>query len=253
MTSGTVAAPRLFSWRDWRDAGTALAFTAVIVFAGEAFGTAMTEAMRHLLPDTNATFIQVSGPVIVATYQVALLWFLAGWWFGAERRPALGLIGTPIAWWVWPAAIVGLYAVKAVISIAVLYVALNGAIPPLGGPPMLPATGDLSPFGALMRSPAWPLMLLGGIMAAIVEELLYRGYLSRTLEASRLGFWGGAAIAAIVWAALHVYYPWPMQIVLVAMGLALSWLRARTGSILPGMAWHIANNTIALVALRMLG
>jgi membrane protease YdiL (CAAX protease family) len=253
MSTRAVAASRPVSWYGWFDPIVALLITGIIVFAGEAFGVAVIEAMRRLLPDANAVFAQVSGPAVIATYQIALLWFITGWWFGAQRPQALGLAGAPVAWWVWPAALVGLYVLKAAVSIAVLFV-VHGAGPILpttsGG---VPQPTELSPFGALMRSPAWPLMLLGGIVAAVVEELLYRGYLSRTLEASRLGFWAGATIASVVWAALHVYYPLPMQVVLVAMGLALSWLRVRTGSILPGMVWHIANNTVALVALRFVG
>ncbi len=253
MTSTTISASRLFSWSPWRDAVTALLVTAVIVAAGEAFGAAATEALRYLLPSGEVVFVQVAGPLIVATYQIALLWFLASWWFGDGRRGALGLSEAPVAWWIWPAAIVGLYVVKIVISIAILLALHGQGAIPTPGAPVAPPTGDLSPFGALMRSPAWPLMLLGGMLAAVVEEILYRGYLSRVLEGSRLGFWLGAAVASIVWAALHLYYPLPMQIVLVIMGIALSWLRAKTGSILPGMAWHIANNTIALIALRLMG
>ncbi len=251
MSTGTIAGPRAVSWHGWRDAIVALVITATIVFAGEAFGAAVIEAMQRLLPDLNAMYPRVAGPAIVAAYQITLLWFIAGWWFGPERHQALGFFGMPVTWWVWPAAIIGLYIVKAIVSIAVLFV-VHGGGAIAGATPIPQPSGDLSPFGALMRSPAWPLMLLGGIIAAVVEELLYRGYLSRTLEASRLGFWVGATVASVVWAALHVYYPLPMQVVLVVMGLALSWLRARTGSILPGMAWHIANNTIALVALRLL-
>ncbi len=248
MAIGLVGETRVAPATAWREAAVALVFTVVIVVAGEAFGAAISEAAAHIWSDLNPVFTRVAAPVIVAGYQIALLWFVAGWWFGPERRQALGLYGTPVVWWVWPTAIVGLYALKAVVSIGVLYLAYGGGTVGSGS-----ATEALTPFAALMRSSAWPLMLAGGVLAAIVEELLYRGYLSRTLETSRLGFWGGAATASVLWAALHVYYPLPMQIVLVAVGFGLSWLRAYTGSILPGMAWHIANNTIALVALRMMG
>ena len=246
----TVATSRPLGLGDtgWREAALALGLTATIVFAGEAFGAAVTDLAARLVPDFNLAFAKVASPAVIAVYQIALLWFVMGWWHGAaDRRGALGLQAQPLRWWIWPAAIVGLYVLKVIVSIAVLFAA-HGAVPIATGAP----TADITPFGALMRSPAWPVMLLGGVLAAVLEELLYRGYLSRTLEASRLGFWGGTAVASIVWAALHVYYPLSMQVMLAVMGLALSWLRMRTGSILPGMAWHIVNNTVALVALRLM-
>jgi hypothetical protein len=95
-------------------------------------------------------------------------------------------------------------------------------------------------------------LVLAGIVAAIVEELVWRGWVSRTLERSPLGFWLGAIVASVLWAALHLYYPWTIQATLVVIGVALSWLRAKTGSIWPGAVWHVLNNVVALIALRFL-
>jgi membrane protease YdiL (CAAX protease family) len=231
----------------WRSALIALAVTGVIVVAGESFGATISEAVQRLTPDANPIFARLAAPVIVSTYQIALLWFVVGWLVGPiERRASLGLAWPALRWWHWFAAIGALYALKAVLSLAMVFAVQGADVTTV-------ATPGASPFGALMRTPAWPLMLLGGVLAAVVEEMLYRGYLSRTLEASRLGFWAGASVAAIVWAGLHAYYPFGMQVVLAVMGVALSWLRARTGSIYPGMAWHILNNSIALIALKLIG
>ena len=230
-----------------RQALTALAITFVVVFAGEAFGTFASDTAQHLTPDANPIFARLAKPAIIALYQIALLWFVVGWLSGSVERPnTLGLGWPAFRWWHWIACIGALYALKAGLSLVAVFTMQGADVTAV-------VTPSASPFGALMRSPAWPLMLLGGVLAAIIEELLYRGYLSRTLEASRLGFWGGAIIASIVWAGLHAYYPLGMQAVLAVMGVALSWLRARTGSIYPGMAWHIANNVIALVALKLIG
>ena len=254
MSLSEVAAPRPplpssteTTDRGWRHALIALAVTFVIVVAGESFGATISEAVLRLTPDTNPIFARLAAPAIVSTYQIALLWFVVGWLAGPiERRAALGLALPLFRWWHWLACVGALYALKAVLSLAMVFAVQGADVSAIAAP-------GATPFGALMRSPAWPLLLLGGVLAAIVEEILYRGYLSRTLEASRLGFWGGAVVAAILWAGLHAYYPLGMQVVLAVMGVALSWLRARTGSIYPGMAWHMANNVIALVTLKLIG
>ena len=235
----------------WREALVALAVTGVIVLAGETFGATLAETLFRVLPDTNPIFARLAAPAIVSIYQAVLLWFVVGWLAGPRGRlAALGLAMPSFRWPHWLACVFGLYVLKAVLSVVVVIVARDGG---MGAAAATGAAAGTSPFGALMRTPAWPLMLLGGIFAAVVEEMLYRGYLSRTLEASVLGFWPGAIVASIVWAGLHAYYPFGMQIVLAILGVALSWLRARTGSIYPGMTWHVANNTIALLALKAIG
>ena len=69
-----------------------------------------------------------------------------------------------------------------------------------------------------------------------------RGFLLAGLE-MRLGFWPGAAISSLVWAALHgvggVLIPF------VAEGIVLCWIRRRTGSVRTGIALHAAQNTVA--------
>lgn len=240
-------APSETTDRGWRAALIALAVSLVVVVAGEAFGGFISSTIQRSTPDANPIFARLAAPAVVALYQITLLWFVVGWLAGpTHRRTALGFAWPAFRWWHWIGCVGALYALKAILSLALVFTMQSADVTSV-------TTPGASPFGALMRSPAWPLMLLGGVLAAVIEEMLYRGYLSRTLEASRLGFWGGAAIAAIVWAGMHAYYPLGMQVVLAVMGVTLSWLRARTGSIYPGMAWHIANNLIALVALKIIG
>jgi uncharacterized protein len=204
----------------------------------------------RLLPEVNLAFLTVANPPVVALYQLALVWFIVGWLAGPDRAawlghgwPAFGIGG-------WLAVVGGLYLLKAVASLAMVFATL-GSIPATGGAGGI--AGSLSPFAVMMKQPVWPLLLVGGVVAAIVEEVLYRGYLSRILEGTALGFWGGAGLSAVIWAGLHVYYPLGMQAVLVAMGVALSVARARTGSTYPGMVWHALNNTVALIALKIMG
>jgi membrane protease YdiL (CAAX protease family) len=236
--------------RPWREAAVALGLTTLIVLAGELFGFGVFDIAARFGLDADLLRLRVFHPGIVAAYQLALLLALATWLYGRERNARLGVVRPQLQLWHWVAIIIGLYALKAAATVACF--ALVGVPPAMPGEGATPPAA-LTPFKFLMSGPYWPAMIAAGIIAAVVEELLYRGYLSKALEATPLGFWGGAMAAAAIWAALHIYYPLPILGSLVIVGIALSWLRARTQSVLPGMAWHALNNTTALIALKVMG
>jgi membrane protease YdiL (CAAX protease family) len=226
--------------------------TAVIVAIGHGAAQVLAPAISIWFRGMNPMFGQLSGPIVSAVYQLAFVWIFAAWVTRTTRRDALSLTWPTLRAWQWLAIVIGLYAVKAGASIVIIWltkpnVAVDASKAAAGG-----VIESLSPFAAVMRSPAWMLLLLGGILAAIVEELLFRGFLSRTLEQSALGFWGGATVASLIWAGLHAYYPLGLQAVLVVCGVCLSLVRARTGSVYPGMLWHVCNNTVGLLAMRYL-
>lgn len=236
--------------RPWRDAGRAVVVAATVVAAGEMFGYGVYDIAARLGLDLDLMRLRVLHPGIVASYQLALLLAMLNWLHGPARGQVVAWVWPRLHLWQWIAIIVGLYGLKAAVTVGLFAIA--------GVPPAAPGAGAsapaaLAPFALLLKSPWWPAMIVAGVVAAIVEELLYRGYLSRTLEATRLGFWGGAATASAIWALLHIYYPWPIIGALVVVGIALSWLRRWSGSVVPGMLWHILNNTAALLALRVMG
>jgi membrane protease YdiL (CAAX protease family) len=87
------------------------------------------------------------------------------------------------------------------------------------------------------------------LLAAIAEELLFRGVLFGWLT-RHLGVWASIVVTAVLFAAEHGYYPVLLPLGLV-FGLATGWLRAQTGSVLPGMAIHILTDTL-LFALALI-
>jgi membrane protease YdiL (CAAX protease family) len=232
---------------------TGLLVTLAVVGLGLAAGQVVAASLAHWSA-AGPAFAPVAAPVLSSIYQLAFGWIALRWLIAGDEapwRPHLGLIMPRLRAWHWVAIVIGLYAVKAIASIIAITLAQMAGTAPLeaaGGP-----AAGLTPIASLMRSNGWYVLLAGGVLAAMVEELVYRGYLSRTLEGSRLGFWGGALVAALLWAGLHLYYPLPMQGMLVVVGIALSYVRARTGSVYPGMAWHIINNVVGLIALRAIG
>jgi membrane protease YdiL (CAAX protease family) len=83
------------------------------------------------------------------------------------------------------------------------------------------------------------------LLAAVAEELLFRGVLFGWL-CRHLPTWAVIAVTTALFAAEHAYYPILLPIGLLA-GLALGWLRARTGSVLPGMAFHVLTDALLFV------
>jgi membrane protease YdiL (CAAX protease family) len=82
-----------------------------------------------------------------------------------------------------------------------------------------------------------------------VEELTYRGLGYSLLE--RFGRWPAILVVGLLFGLAHgllVSLP-----IIVAFGCVLAWIRARTGSVFPGMLLHATFNLIALVAAVTIG
>ena len=92
-----------------------------------------------------------------------------------------------------------------------------------------------------------------GLLAPLSEEIVLRGAVLRSLLAKpllangseRTNAWVAIAISALFFALVH-FNPAQMPHAFV-IGLLLGWMYWRTGSILPGVAYHWANNSIAYI------
>lgn len=88
------------------------------------------------------------------------------------------------------------------------------------------------------------------LMAPLVEELVMRGAVLRALLLWRKDRpWTMIAVSALLFALIHMN-PAQMPHAFV-IGLLLGWMFYRTGSIVPGVAYHWANNTAALILFRL--
>ena len=84
-----------------------------------------------------------------------------------------------------------------------------------------------------------------GLMAPLVEELVFRGAILRALLRWKSNPWIGIVISAIMFSAVHMN---PAQMPhAFLIGLLLGWMYYRTDSIVPGVVYHWVNNTIAYV------
>mgnify|MGYP006052615361 FL=1 len=81
------------------------------------------------------------------------------------------------------------------------------------------------------------------LLAPVVEEVVFRGAILRKLLSGMQSKWGAICISAILFALIHFN---PAQIPhAFLMGWLMGWLYMRTGSIVPGVVFHWANNTVA--------
>lgn len=89
-----------------------------------------------------------------------------------------------------------------------------------------------------------------GLLAPLAEELVLRGaVLKQLLRSPRLSPWVAIAISAVFFALIHCN-PAQMPHAFI-IGLLLGWMYYRTGSILPGVAFHWVNNTVAYVLYNL--
>ncbi|HEU4906993.1 MAG TPA: type II CAAX endopeptidase family protein [Solirubrobacterales bacterium] len=127
----------------------------------------------------------------------------------------------------WSAAAIGAY-----LLFAIVYAGIFG----------VPEQEDIAEgFGALPVQ-----ILLIAIAASISEELCFRGMLFGGLR-NRYPRWIAAAIAALVFGALHALTGISAVPPLMAFGFILCLLYEKTGSIVPGIVLHMLNNSVALI------
>lgn len=87
------------------------------------------------------------------------------------------------------------------------------------------------------------------IFAPIVEEMVFRGAILRTLLSSFSNHWYAIVVSALIFTVVHIN---PAQMPhAFLIGLLLGWIYYRTGSILPGILLHWVNNTAAFAVVRL--
>jgi membrane protease YdiL (CAAX protease family) len=94
-------------------------------------------------------------------------------------------------------------------------------------------------------------LIAGGLVigAPFAEELTFRGQVFAALSQTRLGMTGAATFTSAVWAAIHITQPIHVIALLFFMGLALSWLLVRFGSLWVTIVCHAAWNGMSAIAL----
>ena len=105
---------------------------------------------------------------------------------------------------------------------------------------------DISRSGASAGALAW-LWLAVVVVAPIGEEVLFRGFLFQGWRRSPDDVWIAVVGTAILWAAIHVQYNIFVVGEIFLIGLALGWVRWRTGSAISTILLHAFLNSAGMV------
>lgn len=91
-----------------------------------------------------------------------------------------------------------------------------------------------------------------GIIGPVAEEVVFRGAILRTLLKlfDKRMHWWAIFISALLFAVAHSNVAQGVNALL--LGMLLGWLYYHTGSIIPGIAFHWSNNTIAYVMMKLM-
>ena len=105
--------------------------------------------------------------------------------------------------------------------------------------------GDLtSGMGKLTSYPFWLAILANAILVPIMEEIVFRGYIFSRLSKAMPAV-VAALISSVVFGICHGGLLWAVWA--FAFGMIICAIRIKSGSILPGMVFHIIMNTFAMV------
>lgn len=95
----------------------------------------------------------------------------------------------------------------------------------------------------MLLSNRWGYITIG-LLAPVAEEVVFRGAILKSLL-NKYSPWIAIVFSAVIFSVGHLN---PAQMPhAFLIGLLLGWMYWRTGSILPGMAYHLANNSVAYV------
>ncbi len=101
------------------------------------------------------------------------------------------------------------------------------------------------------RQSALLLMVLGILVAPLIEETIFRGYIYPVL-ARGLGMSAGVVVTGILFGMVHapqLWGGWGQIALIVAVGIVLTYVRARTGTVLASFLVHLSYNTTLFVEL----
>lgn len=226
------------SWSVWIAFGVWAASVAAIIFVPGLFllsylasvGVSLSDSeqlAKFSVTDPMAIIVQIAAVIPAHLFTLALAWVVVT---GFNRKPffeSLGWDSAGLKWWHY-LAMMGAFVA---ISLAVVNVV-----------PVKP--DDMERIIRSSRTALYLVVVMAVVTAPLVEEVVYRGVLYSAFQ-KRIGVTAAVALVTFLFTIVHVpqYAENPAKIALLAMlSLALTWLRAFTGSLLPSIVLHTLIN-----------
>lgn len=175
---------------------------------------------------------------------IMLVWLSGRGWprsTSAFRRSHLRLWQPQPGAWTGDNLVTILGLVGAMIGFSVMYVLIGASRPP----------ENVSAYSIALR---WSVLLMGPTVAGVMEEMAFRGYMQRHLE--RIGPMFAILVTSVVFTLAHatqgLSYLLTFGIGIFLVSVVYGHLAQKSGSILPGMALHVAGD-LAFAYFALLG
>ena len=195
--------------------------------------------VRMLIPGADAESLSPLWTICVMVLFSAttIVVFLKKNWFHASRGY---LRSRP--WWVLS------WSVVASLGAIVPSLILQGLIPEWSGWAKEIADQANKQMEGLMGMPGGYMVI--AILPPVVEEMVFRGCVLKSLLRWKPRHrWTMIVLSALIFSFIHLN---PVQMPhAFLIGILLGWLYMRTGSIVPGVVYHWANNTAAYVIFHV--
>ena len=190
--------------------------------------------LEFLLSDPTAIIINVLAIIPAHALTIAVAWMVVTRFRKFSFRETLGWNGGSLAWWYYPALLIGFFAVGWLI-----------------GNYFPDQENDLSRILKSSRTAVYLVAFLATFTAPIVEEVIYRGVLYSALQRT-FGMSFAVVLVTFLFALVHVPQYWPSYstiFLLTLLSLTLTLIRARTGNLLPCIIFHFIFNGIQSLGL----
>jgi tetratricopeptide (TPR) repeat protein len=119
-----------------------------------------------------------------------------------------------------------------------------------GGIVVLPR--ELEQYQSASAAGVLPLLFMATVLVVpLAEEMVFRGFVLRGFEGSRIGAVGAVIVSALLWAALHLDRGLLFFGYIAVLGLLFGWVRVRSQSTLLTWLLHAVANLAVLAAVAL--
>lgn len=200
---------------------------------------AMHSPIENLATDPNLIFVSILGVFPTHILSALVVWFVVT---NRGRRPFWQTLG-----WKWPRSFAPPFGPLLIVLLAIVFFGIGYTVTWLVG-------GSETQLDLIIKSSykaRFATALLAAVTGPFVEELIYRGVLYSALQRVLGALWAVVAVSTL-FTGVHVlqYYNNLGVIAVIALlSIALTLLRACTGTLLPSYVMHLVFNGIQALIL----